>query len=127
MGQCYTVVAELKFGNNDPAAFCDMMKKEAAKRKYLQGEKYDLDNPFDCFKMITTNNAYTMGDKWEADFDASYSWSGVLEEVFSSVMELLEDGSYVYVEPDDYHFVIRKNNNKVEIEWYNPDEDDLSE
>ena len=39
-----------------------------------------------------------------AGFDASYGWDWVMCDVFEDICPYLADGSWLYVEPDDYYY-----------------------
>lgn len=112
MGQSYSVEAKLKFKNNDPSQWCKAIKdyvqaNDGNSAEFNLGRFGDIDwnDPFDCFKVVTTTRAYTYEDLWCADFDASYGWAVVLLESFSRAAFGLEDGSEINIGPwesDEY-------------------------
>lgn len=104
MGQCYDVEARFKFKNDDPSEFCKVFKKEVRKRNGLSANfelgDLSLNNPFDCFCGLTARDAHTIGDCWYAAFDASYSWEMVMYEVFTELLKVLDEGSFVRIWSD---------------------------
>lgn len=111
MGQCYTVEANFKFKDNDPASFCQIIQREIAARNNVSAvfdlDRGNLNDPFDCFKILTSKDAckYT-NDIWCADFDASYGWHGVMHDVFKSAFRVLDEGSWLTIYPDNGHETI---------------------
>jgi len=105
MGQCYTVEARLKFQDNDPASFCKVMNDEFTARNG-RSARFDLtkgntDDPFGCFKILTSANANQTKDGiWFADFDGSYGWEDVLIQIFQAAAKELKDGSKIMIYPD---------------------------
>lgn len=121
MGQCYSVSALFKFKNNNPTEFCNLIKQEAEDRNFLRRNMYDLNDPMECFRILTDNKVYKAYDNnnvWEADFDATYGWDSVMREVFGKAMDVLDNGSYVHVAPDGYDWIIEKKNGKVLTEYH---------
>ena len=119
MGQCYTVEAEFHFKNNDPTSFARRFKEEILKRNG-KGARFDLsrgdlNDPFDCFKILTSKNADKFENVWYADFNASYGWEKVLEEVFMAISKELDNGSWIDIYPDFGRTEIRVENGEVII------------
>lgn len=103
MGQTYSVYAKLKFKDNDPAPFCKAVRKIVKERDVFSPyDKRDLRTPFGCFCVVTCKRyAYISDDgTFVSDFDASYGWEGVMQDVFNAVMPLLGNGSRVEIYPD---------------------------
>lgn len=118
MGQCYTVEAKLNFKNGDPAEFCKICKDEisAIKNAVFDLTRGDLDEPFGCFKILTAKDAWE-DDRgvWLADFSGSYGWEWVMFKVFKAAAEALEEGSFIYIYPDDGVTIIRVRNGNVVV------------
>lgn len=143
MGACYTVSITPRF--KDKQAFCDIIREKTADWK-LSGtrfpkrslytdpehgkpaaELFDLNDPLECFKLLTAEDVYQQDDSWSADFDASYGWETVLMDVFEKAVTALEEGSEIYVEPDDYWYRIFVRDGKVEIDQSPDDEGDCDD
>lgn len=124
MGQTYVVNANLKFKNNDPRDFCSIIMKKATDERILtlQRHYYNLEDPFECFKMLTTDEARNKGDGiYSADFEASYSWEPVLLNYFAEVFSsgAVDDGSVVDIYPDGVrHRFEMKNGKMIESRTY---------
>lgn len=106
MGQTYSVEARLKFKNNDPASFCKVIQDEIAARNGKTANfgltRGNVNDPFGCFKILTTENAgQTEDGLWYADFDGSYGWESVLIQVFRAAAGELADGSRITIYTDD--------------------------
>ena len=119
MGVCYTVEARLNHKNNDPKAFCDVILHEArALNLQHQGrpveEAYKLNDPFECFKMITTDNAYIKDNAYIGDFNASCMWESVMHNIFAKAASVLDDGSEIFISPDDYWYTLTVKNGEIE-------------
>ena len=103
MGQCYTVIA--KFNFKDAKEFCGIIAKEITR---MQGyavfdlARGKLNDPFGCFKILTSKDAFIDDDgTWCADFDGSYGWETVMDDIFEASATALKDGSYIHIYPDD--------------------------
>ena len=125
MGQVYSVYGKFKFRDNNPAEFCKTIRNTIKDRKYSV-RKHNMYDPFECFKALTADDAYkgtirSNGikdeDEWAAHFDGSYGRATVLEDIFYEALYTLEDGSYIQVCPDDYYFILRKEDGIVKIEY----------
>ena len=103
MGQSYTVEAKLIFKNGDPKSFCDIVKQKAQDEWdliKLKKRQYDFSDPWECFQVITTTDAYEYNGLWICDFDGTYSWESVMYDIFEEAMKVLENGSFVRIAPD---------------------------
>ena len=61
----------------------------------------------------------TAPDNWtdiDADFDACYSWERTMKDGFDRMAPFLEDGSSLYLEPDDDCYTIVVKGGKAEYE-----------
>ena len=105
MGQPYTVTADLKFKNNDPVDFYNAVKEAAENNHFfLLGKalsKIDPKKPLDIFKLLTSDDVIISGNTWTADFDATYSWHGVMYDIFTHAAKVLDDGSRIVISPWD--------------------------
>ncbi len=146
MGACYTVIIKPKFKDNDPKSFCDVIKEKTTEWKIsgerhpkrslwadpskgkLAAEIFNLDDPLECFKLLTAEDVYEdeKEGSWSADFDASYGWESVLMDIFAAAAEVLDEGSEIYIEPDNYWTKIYVKDGAVAYE-YSPDDDEEEE
>ena len=122
MGQTYSVEARLKFKNDDPASFCKVIQDEIAARNGKTANfgltRGNVDEPFGCFKILTTANAgQTEDGLWYADFDGSYGWESVLIQVFRAAARELADGSRILICPDNGCTEIAVKNGKVRTSY----------
>lgn len=106
MGQTYSVEARLTFKNDDPASFCKIISDEIAVRNGKTANfdltRGNIDDPFGCFKILTSANACQTKDGLRyADFDGSYGWESVLTQVLRAAARELADGSRILICPDD--------------------------
>lgn len=122
MGQVYEVEMCARFKNNDPAPFCECIKNEVLKRDGVSAtfkepfESRNWDDPLECFKYITNEDVYEIGDIWSVGFSASYGWEALMIEIFEKAIETLDDGSWVSICPDmddEYTTHIGKDDGKV--------------
>lgn len=114
MGQCYSVdlFYKIKPGMED-----EFVKRAA---KYLTGagiredcfDGEDLTTPEGCVKFVLAEHQHWFSDitnpcmepgwkNFKSYFDASYSWSSILEDWFSAVAPTLEDDSFLSVDEDE--------------------------
>ena len=106
MGQCYSVYAKLNFKNDDATSFCEAVKKSVEGlsdwANFGDYDDSDFDTPFGCFQIIATKRGSFIADNGEfvSDFDASYGWEGVMQDIFNEVMQVLDNGSRVMIYPD---------------------------
>lgn len=119
MGQCYTVEARLRFKNNDPSRFCEIVQNEVAAldgKAIFDLSRGDLNDPFGCFKILTSEKAgVDIDGYWYADFSGSYGWEWVMNRVFRSAAEALADGSFIKIYPDEGVDTIWVRDGKVAI------------
>ena len=129
MGQTYTVEAKLKF--KDKENFCNTIKSEIEKRDgksanfNLEKKNLNLDDPFDCFRALTTvNDSGTYGDVWYAYFSGSYGWESVMVEIFQKAAKYLKDGSVITIYPDSGFDKIAVSNGNVLTSYEDEYEDE---
>ena len=119
MGQCYSVVAQLKFKNNDSTSFCEIIKNEIDKMQndsaVFDLSHWNLSDPIDCFKILTSANACNYQGCFISEFGASYGWERILLDIFIQAMSVLDNGSIVYIEPDNWKHEITVENGKVSV------------
>lgn len=142
MGMCYSVILTPKFKDNDPTQFCSILRRKAIEWQ-LNGSRqperdlytepghgqpvaeiYNMDDPLECFKVFTAEDVFedSTEGKWIADFDASYGWDDVLQDVFEEAVTALEEGAEIKIMPDDYAYRFYVENGTVKAE--NCDEED---
>lgn len=132
MGACYTVQAKLVHKNNDPKPFCDAVHKMAndlnlKSKGHPVEEVFNLDDPFECFKMLTTKDAYIQDDgTYSADFDAMYLWESVLHDVFYEAAKVLDNGSEIFISPDDYWYTFTMVNGDLVV-TDSPDDEEFDD
>lgn len=129
MGQTYSVDMKIIFKNEDAKMlFCnsikDYIEKTSEKTAIYQLEGLNLDNPFDCFKAMTYPRAEEEDGIWCADFDASYGWESVLFDGLGNALKFAEDGSYLYVFPDNYSVYMDKKDGKIITRTVEDEEDE---
>ena len=131
MGACYTVEAKLLHKNNDPKPFCDAVRRMVKEMNLMSNdvpveEAYNLDDPFECFKMLTTKDAYIQDGTYIADFDQRYLWETVLWSVFYEAVKVLDDGSEVFISPDDYWYTFSMKNGELVV-TESPENEEIAE
>ena len=103
MGQCYTVQARLSFPGNDPRKFCEIIRAEVEARTKAETATFNVeegsfDTPAGCLKILAPNVDFDEGDQfYYADFNASYGWGCVMEEIFKAAAEALDEGGYIQI------------------------------
>lgn len=125
MGAVYSVEAKLMFEDMwDEGEFCMAAGKVMADYLKSRGEYDFVGMTFlsarDAFEAITAGHAresYTDPEVWCADFDANYSWGGLMIEAFEKAIAHCKDGSYVYIEADNDLMEITKKDGVVNAEW----------
>ena len=118
MGQCYYVEAELKFKNNDSKSFCESVFKSIGSLYYratFDMDRGDINDPFGCFKILTSRFASNDDGLFTAEFDGSYGWFDVLMFVFERAFGFVDDGSYVDIYPDDGCVEIKRIDGHTEV------------
>ena len=121
MGQTYTMTAKFSFKNSDAADFCRIIRERITlwqeEGLAVFGpslDKLDLYDPLDCFKAVTNEEVYiTDKGKWLVDFDASYGWESVIDDIFAHALRVTDDGSYVDVWPDNHYWGYEMRNGKL--------------
>ena len=106
MGQTYSVEAHFVFKNNDQTAFCTEFRKIVEELMHAHRACFDLtrgntNDPFGCFQILTSKDAYDFTKCYAADFDGSYSWGDVIVTVITAIAHTLVKGSYVGIEDDE--------------------------
>ena len=117
MGACFSVEMELHF--SDEKATKKMMRDFIMERNGdsvafdIMGK--NLDDLDTLVKVFLTNHNYCrVGNVFKADFNASYGWEIVLMDMFRTIAPTLQDGSRIYIEPDnDYDLLIIENGKVV--------------
>lgn len=132
MGQTYSVDMKINFKNQDSQMlFCNSIKsyiKETQNKTAIyQLEGLNLDNPFDCFKAMTYPGAEEEDGIWYADFDASYGWESVLYDGLGNALKFGEDGSYLYIFPDNYSIYMDKKDGTILTRTVEDEEEDEEE
>ena len=127
MGAVYAVEAKFLHRNNDPTEFCRIITEEFKNRGIIDPID-DPTDPFSCFSALCPN-AEENDDTgvYISGFDASYGWEWVMCEIFERALSVLEDGSYVYIEPDNGWERFYKENGDVLYEQGEEDEEDEEE
>ena len=114
MGQCYTVIAKMVIDDGNRADFCRAVRSEIENKKdvFAFGDlkELNLDDPFDCFKALTTKTAEQNGDNYCAEFNNSYGWEYVMVSAFKTAVDTLRDGSFVTIYPDSGSITLKKGN-----------------
>ena len=126
MGQCYSVCANFKFKNDDSSSFCNAVKRIVNEMdgQYCNFESHDdhiFETPFGCFQLIATTRGSYISEfgLYESEFDASYSWEWVMQNIFEEVMPVLDDGSWVEIRPDSGWELWVVNNGEVKYSYEN--------
>lgn len=110
MGACYCVEMELHFFDEEATkkAMRDFIMERNGDSAAFDIMGKDLDDLETLVKIFLTNhNYYRTGDVFKADFNASYGWETVLMDMFMTIAPTLQDGSRIYIEPDnDYDLLV---------------------
>ena len=125
MGAVYSVEAKLMFEDMwDEGAFCMAAGKVMVDDlKGTGGYDYvgiSFASAKDAFNALTARNgreSYADPEVWVADFDANYSWGGLMITAFEKAIAHCKDGSYVYIEADNDLMEITKKDGVVNAEW----------
>ena len=103
MGQCYSVYLKIKLKDADE--FVRLSRKYATDNDWSDEYMRKMSGVDGIIKQMISTGDLTVQceDGWpvfRSDFDASYSWEGVMYEWFNAVAPALEDGSEIEVYPD---------------------------
>lgn len=104
MGQCYTVYLKIKF--KDAGEFVRLTQQYATSHNWsadYMASTTSIDKIVKFFVGVGDSLTVDYEDGWpvfRGDYDASYSWDGVLEEWFRAIAPSLEPGSEIDVWPD---------------------------
>lgn len=103
MGQCYSVSVRFKNEQDKPVfgeavlnTIIEYTRRGLARFDF--GRDWILDGdgvfkPFVPFVYLTAKDALDMGDRWEADFDASYGWEPILYDCLENGLQGLSEGT----------------------------------
>lgn len=129
MGQCYSVYLKMKLKDADE--FVRLSRKYATDNDWSDEYMRKMSGVDGIIKQMISTGDLTVQceDGWpvfRSDFDASYSWDGVMDEWFNAVAPALEDGSEIEVYPDvgSWKCVVR--DGRVD-KTYDEDEEDEEE
>lgn len=135
MGQCYYIKLKLKFRDEEK----DELRTIKAMQKYIkehdskgvifnldkwkkEGNKlYSLEDMLRVFFDGWNCWDFEMkqGRKWlkvRNGFDASYGWESIMLDIFDVISSFLEDGSEIWIYPDDdYDHLVVKNGKCVTV------------
>ena len=104
MGATYSVELDLSI-NDEDALFKDMMKfiKENYSDKVWKdcAGKDELENIDDCIRVIFRGDFNKSDGVYFGDFDATYSYEGLLRDCFAEMCKSLNNGSKMTVCPDN--------------------------
>lgn len=114
MGQCYSISLHMKVKDGQEPALVSTLQEFTAKMNPSNPAmtKETLDG---LVRMIFSGWDYgpyrkkELPGQWsdiDADFDASYSWERTMQDGFEKMAPFLEDGSSLYLEPDDDYYTI---------------------
>ena len=120
MGACYSVDIKLKYK--------DKKKVINALNQYIENNKkrvmfhlFNIDRTdlSALMKVILTDQIEDINEtdnefKAISDFEASYGWEIVINEMFNALSSTIENGSYIYIEPDNEHYTLLKCNDIVD-------------
>ena len=105
MGQCYCVDTDVKY--KDKKKFVELGNKfiddELAKGTGFDAlDTIDRQIPDGIWEAILTKRCMKKDTEgcYSSDFDATYSWEGLMVEFFEEVAPSLEDGSEMIIYPD---------------------------
>lgn len=132
MGQCYSVTLHIKCKDEEGAANALRNKIARAKEEHIlysldafakRGATTEtLEGMIRIFLADWKCNSFRKKakdgfDHYTNDFSASYGWERVMEEMFEEMYPFLEDGSYIYIEPDSGYDEMRVDNGKLVTEY----------
>ena len=104
MGQCYSVNLKINTNNEEKLIKAVQEYMESAYASF--GNKYKPDSIDNIAKIFLAEeygaNFCTFDDhEYTSDFDGSYGWEGVLDNLWKVMKPYLTRGSYIEVWPDD--------------------------
>jgi len=104
MGQCYSVYLKAKLKDAD--AFVRLTREFADANGWSQDYKDKLTGISGIINFIVGDGSVDVHYEdgfpvFRGEFDASYSWDGVMSEWFEAVAPSLVDGSSIEVWPDE--------------------------
>lgn len=106
MGQCYNIYLKLK--SRDENASVKALQ-EFITENNINTIGLSTNNLENLLKIVFGNSQGTLHlrhtqkngfKRYESDFNASYSWEGLLMDAFSELASTLEDGSRIDIYPD---------------------------
>ena len=122
MGQCYTVIFDLKFNETGRDRFNRKL------RQYLENlhaddtdEAPEINTPVENIKWLTDDIEIEHDDIFRltgvTEFNASYSWEDALTDGFEYALTECEDESFVKILPDDGGYIIKVHNGEPVYTW----------
>ena len=121
MGQTYNVTAKLKPINEKAAinTIQDFIEKNEGKKANFEVEEYrakgiSTDNFEGLIHILLSDQYYWHEDyDYEASFDGSYGWYGILIDVFEIIAPFLTEDSYMYIDGDECSCELSIDNGKM--------------
>ena len=104
MGQAYYVIGNLRFKNGDPKEFCEIVRKEMVDTWNFSDVPTGND-PLEYVKILVKNKFYNYKNKdgiltFDSDLYGTYSWGGVLYDVFTKGLDACDEESFVMIDDD---------------------------
>ena len=115
MGMCYSTCCKVICKNEEEVVrLAREYTLDAAGHARFSSSKFtDLDGMMKYF--FTANVEREPDGTYTADFDASYGWENVMQEMFEAIAPALEDGSCLEVYPDNWKDTMVVKDGKVEF------------
>lgn len=126
MGQCYSIYANMK--TKDEAEVVRLargfVEESSGYAHYSNADFADLAGMMENF--FTKDVSKSHDGVYSADFDASYGWESIMQDMFKAIAPALEDGSYLEIWPDHGKDYLEVRDGKVAFE-YTEEEDEEEE
>lgn len=129
MGACYTVNIKM---NGDRETILRAL--ESAIRDEIEGGGCiitvdpAIKDPMERFMSALLPNMEQDEDgTYRADFDASYGWELVLEDIFSEVLKSCDPGSFIEVLPDNWGWILKVQESGIVREDFDEEDEEDDE
>lgn len=124
MGACYSTSCKLVCKNEEDVIRLARGYIQDASG-YARFSSSDFNNLDGMMEVFFTNGVEKDRDgTYTADFDASYGWESIMQEMFEAIAPALEDGSYLEIYPDNWKDILVVREGKVEFSQEELDNDE---
>ena len=113
MGACYYTKMKILYRRDETHVIFKLNEYINEKKLNFGDTDGDRNNLSDLIKFFVGDYYVNDYNEYESEFNASYSWEIVLNEMFEAMATELKDGSYLEIYPDTGHYKLKAKDGKV--------------